>query len=198
MNDRRRPRGRFGRWHALLERYTPDGPLGRVLLGSITGTVGLWLLAALLFEIPRWGLTLSALLWAPTLLAVGVPLVAFAALVLWPLYLSLIGNIESTEAYAGPGSSRASTGASDSSAVSGSSAGGVRTPESTAGERTSDRADDPFADLKAMYERGELSEDELERRIEARMAESDDSAPDATRAGVADTDPGRERTIERR
>ncbi|EMA40900.1 SHOCT domain-containing protein [Halobiforma nitratireducens] len=185
MNDRRSSRGRLGRWHALVEEYTPDGMVGRLLLGAGTGTVGLWLVAAALFEIPRWGLTLAAVLWAPALLAAGVPLLAFAALVLWPAYLSLIGTIESAGAY-DPAES-----------------GGPETRGVPAADDARTDADDPFADLKAMYERGEIGEDEFERRLEARLLDGDYQSPpaeplsDVTGTNATGTNSTRERSTER-
>ncbi|WP_247003518.1 SHOCT domain-containing protein [Halosolutus gelatinilyticus] len=174
---------RLGRWHALVERYTPDGWLGRTLLGSTTGMSGLWLLALALFEVPRWGLSLAALFWLPALLGLGLPALALSLAVLWPVYLSLIGNIESADAY--PRSrtdERAIPSGRESESPkrrdSAASAAEVDTPEPA--------ASDPFGDLKRQYANGELSEDEFERRIELRLQDGTarSTAGDTGGAGV--------------
>ncbi|AEH36041.1 SHOCT domain-containing protein [Halopiger xanaduensis] len=157
------------RVHALVERYTPDGALGRFLLGGTIGPFGLWLLALGVFAAPTWGL--AALFWMPVLLGFGLPMVLLSILTLWPIYLSLIGNIDSAAEYpvGGASSSRTTKSVSTTPTTTDtiSRAGIDRdTGDSPAGadER------DPFGDLKAKYENGELSEDEFERRLEERLA----------------------------
>ena len=155
---------RLGRWHALIERYTPDGWLGRCLLGSTTGTVGVWLLALALFEVPRWGLSLAALFWLPAFLGLGLPALVLSLTVLWPVYLSLIGNIGSADAY--PLSEFG-----DRSTRNGGIPGGERgaSPPVERTDASESSADDPFGDLKLQYANGDISEEEFERRLEARL-----------------------------
>lgn len=187
MVARRSPDSSLRRIHALVERYTPDGAVGRGILGAATGTIGLWLVAIALFEIPRWGLTLSALLWMPSLLATGIPLLAFTTLVLWPLYLSLIGNLESTEEYAGPGT-MGDTGAERLTNESATASSGAEPKAGT---------DDPLEDLKSRYERGDISEVEFERLVEDRLQESTGTPADARGGPSAEGDRSRDRNLER-
>jgi uncharacterized membrane protein len=84
--------------HALIEHYTPDGTLGRLLFGLVVGAV-----AMLLSWIGAVGLVSGQ----PLGFLVGVPSVGFglvsaavALAALWPVYLSLIGNLDSPETYA--------------------------------------------------------------------------------------------------
>ncbi|WP_323172818.1 SHOCT domain-containing protein [Natrialba sp. PRR66] len=201
------------RWHARIEQYTPDGALGRWLLGAPLGMTGLWLLALSVFEVPRWGLTLEALFWGPALVGAGLPTFLLAVLVLWPVYLSLIGNISSPAAY-----SVADTAASASKPAvnsSGPVATGDDAGERTAAKRTAadstrrtatpssppdvnspPSTPDPVEDLKRRYAAGDLGEEEFERRIEAhfqddsrdRNAETNDelSARESERLGEHD------------
>ena len=82
----------------LVEQYTPDGTLGRLLVASATaaaGLFGVWLTAVLLFA----GTTLAALAGGPITGVVSVLLLAVATLTLWPVYLSAIGRVDSPTAY---------------------------------------------------------------------------------------------------
>ncbi|RKD93747.1 SHOCT domain-containing protein [Halopiger aswanensis] len=179
------------RVHALVERYTPDGALGRFLLGAPSGTFGLWLLALVLFEIPRWGLSLAALFWTPVLLAFGLPMVLLSLLTLWPIYLSLIGNLDSTAEYpVGSGTGAQATESITAGAETDIDRGSTRSP-------TDPDDIDPFGDLKAKYESGELTEDEFERRLEERLATDVEGSTGARRAGTSTGDRERTRTPER-
>ncbi|SFC24410.1 hypothetical protein SAMN05444422_10635 [Halobiforma haloterrestris] len=177
MGERRFDRSdRLGRWHALVEHYTPDGWLGRSLLGSTVGTAGLWLLALALFEVPRWGVSLGALFWLPAFLGLGLPALALSLTVLWPVYLSLIGNVESADAY------------SRGTKIHERTASNVGTdpdaPPASVTNADAAATNDPFVDLKRRYESGELSEAEFERRIESRLEdETKRSAADAPEDG---------------
>ncbi|OIB55512.1 SHOCT domain-containing protein [Natrialba sp. SSL1] len=193
----RRPgsNSRSREWHALVEQYTPDGSLGRFLLGAPIGTIGFWFLLIALLEIPRGGITLGVLFWTPALLGTSVAMMLFALLMLWPIYLSLIGNVESTDAYA-----ESVTGESKSAGttpVSGSTMGRTTSPAetTTAGTRSRSTRDatrsesgssDPFEELKRQYTAGEISEEEFERRLEAQL--DGDTGASTDRASDDDTE----------
>jgi uncharacterized membrane protein len=119
-------------WHERIEHYTPDKASGRLLLAIPTGSIGVyslvWSVASLIIS-GFW----------PLLLVAGVSLgaIVFSLMMLWPVYLSLIGNIESAKAY-----SQAET-----------------TP-SFEGSR-----DDAIAVVKRQYAAGNISEAEFERRV---------------------------------
>lgn len=134
------------RWHRLLERYTPDGTLGRVLLGASA----LGIAPVLLFG----GFAIFS--GAPTILLffigllgmlASVPAVVLGIVCLWPVYLSLIGNVESPAAY--PGATRR-----------------VRTA-------LRDEETDAEATLKRRYAEGEISREEFEARLDA-LLEADE------------------------
>lgn len=84
--------------HALIEHYTPDGTLGRLLFGLVVGSVaGTTLIAGI------GGLflgELGAFVLGVFGIALGAPGVVAALAALWPVYLSLIGNLDSPETYA--------------------------------------------------------------------------------------------------
>lgn len=123
------------RWHGLIEHYTPSGVLGRLLVAIPSGPIGVILLALSISVI-----ALNGLLWLPlALVLAGVGLAAsiLTVVVLWPVYLSLIGNIESTKTY-------------------------LQT-ETTPSE---EHRDDSIAVVKQQYAAGNISETEFERRIE--------------------------------
>ncbi len=101
------------------------------------------------------------LFWTTVLLGVGIPMVLVGLLTLWPLYLSLIGNLESAADYSVPGMDRANPP--------------VETPQRDPSAKDDVDATDPFADLKRQYAAGDLSEDEFERRLDARLDEVDSS-----------------------
>lgn len=65
----------------------------------MTGSVGFWWVGLIVFEIVDWGVTALAVFWTGVSLALGIPLHLFTFIVLWPVYLSLIGNLESAANY---------------------------------------------------------------------------------------------------
>lgn len=82
----------------LIELYTPDGTLGRLLLACATGAMGLfgvWLTAVLLFA----GTTLAALTVGPVTGLLSVLLLTVTVLTLWPVYLATIDRVASPTAY---------------------------------------------------------------------------------------------------
>lgn len=126
------------RLHDLVESYTPDGTRGRVGLAAVAGPVGVYaFMLAFGFLVNPW---IGSLVVVPGAAVAGVLLTALAVLMLWPVYPSAIGRIDSPAAY-----------------PDGSSDGLEPSPE----ER-----------LKRQYERGQLSEAELERELEAILEES--------------------------
>ena len=127
------------RWHRLLEHYTPDGTLGRLVLGG-----PLLFLAPILFfgGFATFAGAISFPLFLVGLLVFGasIPAAVVGVVCLWPVYLRLIGNVESPEAYPD------GTGAVRSTAVDG---------------------DDAEATLKRRYAEGEITHEEFEARLDA-------------------------------
>ncbi|EMA49334.1 MULTISPECIES: hypothetical protein [Halococcus] len=120
--------------HERIEHYTPDGASGRLLVAVPSGSVGVY---SLVWSVA--GLITSSAFWAPFLLAgVSLGLVVFSLMMIWPVYLSLIGNVESPEAYSQPDA----------------------TPPSE------ENHDDSIAVAKRQYAAGNISEMEFERRVE--------------------------------
>lgn len=143
-NDRRR------RWHALAEQYTPDGALGRLLLAAVTGSVasfGLFLTLALLLSPPGPFAFLVGLLAGGATLLVTL----LTAALLWPVYLSLIGNVESASEYRVGSGSPAGIDPGRATSLSGP---------------TAESDDDALELLKRRYAAGELSEEAFERRLD--------------------------------
>ena len=129
----------FRALHRLVEHYTPDGTLGRTLLG------GAALLCSPFLFFGGWSAALGSGFLPLALVSVfagllGVVAFPFGLLVLWPVYLSLIGNVESPSAY----------------------------PEGTATPRANRESAEDV--LKRRYAAGELTRDEFERRLDAVMA----------------------------
>ena len=136
-------------WHDRIEAYTPDGALGRFLFGVVFGLgLGSFLFFAGIVQVtgPVSTLFLSELVGLLSV-PVGAALLAVSLVVLWPVYLSLIGNLESASDYAVGASGRA----------------GVSRVE---GDR---EEDDPEEILKRRYATGELSRSEFERRLDGLM-----------------------------
>ncbi|WP_158055411.1 SHOCT domain-containing protein [Halorussus halophilus] len=136
------------RWHRLIEHYTPDGTLGRLILAACVGTAS----ATALF-IAAIVTSAMAGLWfflAPLAAGFGLAAGLLAIVTLWPVYLSLIGNVESPRAYMKAGTHSASdsfdTGTIQSFASSDS--------------------EDAVANLKRQYAAGDISEKELDERVE--------------------------------
>lgn len=121
--------------HRLVEHYTPDGTLGRGLLGGTAlFCAPVLLLGSLtvLFGGPVFPVLLAA--WAA--FALGVAALPLGVVVLWPVYLSIIGNVPSPAAY----------------------------PERAT--RRGGRRESPEAVLKRRYADGELTREEFERRLD--------------------------------
>ncbi|WP_158057033.1 SHOCT domain-containing protein [Halorussus halophilus] len=132
-------------WHDRIEQYTPDGALGRTLFGVVFGLgLGSFLFFAGIVQVtgPVSPLFLSELVGLASV-PVGSALLAISLVVLWPVYLSLIGNLESVKEYEVGRSERVSSDAR------------VRRDE-----------DDPEEILKRRYAAGELSQHEFERRLD--------------------------------
>ncbi|MXR41958.1 SHOCT domain-containing protein [Halobaculum sp. WSA2] len=139
--------------HRLLEHYTPDGTLGRVLFAGCAGLVWpLLLLAAVTDGSGLVGLVGSAIAFALLLATTAVGLG-----VLWPVYLSLIGNVGSAAEYPETGG------------------------RGRIGERDRDGDETPVDVLKRRYAAGEIDHDEFERRLDSVVDDSgrprDRSAP---------------------
>lgn len=153
------------RLHRLLEHYTPDGTLGRLLLG-----VPLFVLAPVLFfgGIAMFTGAMSFIVFVTGLffLLASPPSLVLGVVCLWPVYLSLIGNLESPEAYSG-------------------------TNRPT---RRSDREEDasPEATLKRRYAEGDITREEFEERLDALL----DVDERGRGRGRSRTTSGRERETE--
>lgn len=138
-------------WHELVERYTPDGWLGRLLLAAVVGSIGgtalFVAMVSVLNVLPFWPIT--ALVSA----TIGLAGVGLALVVLWPVYLSLIGNVESASAYPVGDGTRSAKSTPDRDAAADSDAGATD-------------PDDAVALLKRRYAAGDITEEEFERRVD--------------------------------
>ncbi|WP_435179782.1 SHOCT domain-containing protein [Halorussus sp. AFM4] len=126
----------FRALHRLVEHYTPDGALGRSLLG-----VPALLLAPFMFlgglAVLGSGGSFAAFVTALVVLVLSVPTLVVGLVSLWPVYLSLIGNVESAGAY----------------------------PDGAA--RPAEHGETPEDILKRRYAAGELNREEFERRLDS-------------------------------
>lgn len=122
--------------HRLLEQYTPNGAVGRLLFAAAAGAVGGFAFWIALIGIFVGGLLSGLLGLAAAGVALGIGILIVVTL--WPVYLSVIGNVESAAAYADR-------------------------IESSAAERA---ADDPVGVLQRRYANGEIPEAEFERRLD--------------------------------
>ena len=125
--------------HRLVEHYTPDGTLGRTLMGTTA------LLCSPLLFFGGWSAAFGSGFLPVALVSVVAALLGtvafpFGLLVLWPVYLSVIGNVESPSTYP-EGAVRRRTGRESATDV-----------------------------LKRRYADGELARDEFERRLDDVMA----------------------------
>lgn len=120
-----------------LGRYTPDGALGRVLLAAVAAPIAFVAFWLALVGVAAPGALGTALGLFYGALTVGGTLLAL--LVLWPVYLSLLGKVESAADYRGI--------SRDDGVV----------------ERSEP---DPVEICKREYAAGDLSEREFERRLE--------------------------------
>lgn len=157
----------LGRFRRLIEHYTPDGALGRLILGLLVGSAGF---TALMYGLFAYTSGLVALLLKATATGLGAAGVCVAVLTLWPIYLSLIGNVESAAAYP--------DGATDPS------------PAPSDDE-------DAYAALKRQYATGEISEEEFQRRVDT-LLEHDQRRGDGRSRAPRDADAVRESTNGRR
>lgn len=136
------------RWQDRIERYTPDGTVGRLLFGLLVGApavyVGVYGFAVLFGATSLTG-ELLGLIAGPIFLSAGVAGLLAALVVLWPVYLSVIGSLDEPAAY-----------------------------DTT---DPSDETDDPVATLKRRYAAGDVSREEFERRLDALLDDAS-NAPD--------------------
>ena len=147
MADPFTPHSRRSRWHEHVEHYTPDGPLGRLLFTLVSGSLGVGALVFAVFSLVSFTFGFLAAVIAVLSASVGLVACLLAIVVLWPVYLSLIGNVESAASYA-------QADATGSSAT----------------------ADDPVEILKREYAAGNVSDEAFERRLDALLdAEERDS-----------------------
>ena len=151
--------------HRLVEHYTPDGVLGRSLfaLGGVTGaTLSVFLVGVGLTTVSLVGLLVE--LVGVVGVALAVPLTLAVA---WPVYLSLIGNVDSAAAY----------------------------PDGAAGtEEVTDPADSAEAVLKRRFAAGEIEYEEFEARLDRIVASRDGRRDGADTDG--DRERERSRTTE--
>ncbi|MFC7080806.1 hypothetical protein [Halorussus caseinilyticus] len=96
----------FRALHRLVEHYTPDESLGRTLLGGTALAFAPFLFlggATILYG----GAVFPILVFGLFSFLVSIPAFVVGVMTLWPVYLSLIGNVESAGAYpegaTGPG-----------------------------------------------------------------------------------------------
>lgn len=83
--------------HELIEHYTPDGTIGRVLLGVGLSAGGGF--AALLGLAGVLQLDLLAFLAGLVGIGLGSAALVVGLVTLWPVYLAAIGNVDSPAAY---------------------------------------------------------------------------------------------------
>ncbi|AFZ72730.1 hypothetical protein [Natronobacterium gregoryi] len=141
--------------HRLVETYTPDGTRGRLGLAAVAGLVGIYsLMIAFGFLVNPW---IGSLLLVPGAAVAGVFLTLLTLVTLWPIYLSLIGHIDASDAYS---------------------------PDAYSSESETESTPSPTDGLKSQYQRGELSEAEFERELEAVLSETDERV--AARADIVD------------
>lgn len=147
------------RTHALLEHYTPDGTLGRLLLG-LPALVGGPLLLFGGVAAVAGPVSLTSFLLGLLVFVAGVPTGVLGVVCLWPVYLSLIGNVESPEAYPN----------------------GSRTVPRSSGVGDAGR-NEPEATLKRRYAEGELTREEFEERLDA-LFDADERGRGGSRRGA--------------
>jgi len=86
-------------WHKQIEAYTPDHKRDRLLFAGVSGPV-----SVICLTLSLWGFfPLTAVSLLASILAIGIGSVAGALtlVVLWPVYLSYSGTIESVADYSG-------------------------------------------------------------------------------------------------
>jgi hypothetical protein len=165
--------------HRLLEHYTPDGTLGRFLLGLSALGVSAGLLMGGLLAL--FGGSLLEFAAGLTSVGLGGGALFVGLVVFWPLYLSLIGNVESPAEY--PTSRRRGVKSTDTAGAglgtTGGSVGSATTRDGSAGDTPA--GESPEVILKRRYAAGEIDDAEFERRLERIMtAETDEEWDDGT------------------
>jgi uncharacterized membrane protein len=131
--------GTLRRLHTRSEQYTPDGTLGRLLLAVTNGS-----LISVLVLFGLIGFFGLSVFWTPialVLFGLSTALTVVTLVALWPVYLTLIGTVDSTRAYA--------------DAVTG-----------TGDEDEKPEEQDPVTVLKREYAAGNISDAEFERRLD--------------------------------
>ncbi|NHN57970.1 MULTISPECIES: DUF1707 domain-containing protein [Halorussus] len=159
--------------HRLVEHYTPDGALGRTLLGGPALLLAPFMFLGGVAVLGSAG-SFAAFVTALLMVVLSVPALLVGVVSLWPVYLSLIGNVESAAAY----------------------------PDGAAGPDDERQTAEDV--LKRRYAAGELSQDEFEHRLDSVLATSergDDSRPSGQSSGERErrreTDTHRERSRNR-
>lgn len=171
--------------HRLLEHYTPDGTLGRLLLGL--GALGVATGLALGGLLSVLGGTLLEFVVGLAGIGSGVGAFLVGLVTLWPLYLSLIGNVDSPADYPATSGRRGSTvghsGIDSAEPVGSAGLAGGASPDD----------ESPEAILKRRYAAGEIDDAEFERRLETVMtAETDEDWDTETARSAARTRRDRE------
>ncbi|GAB7017328.1 hypothetical protein JCM18750_01890 [Halostagnicola bangensis] len=134
----------------MIEEYTPDGTFGRSVFSLFSGSVaGYLLFVSLGFLVAP---ALLSFLIVPLAGIVGFGLAALTVLTFWPVYLSVIGRIDSPTDYSEELRDRSSQPFRD-----------FRDQPS---QSRTDR-------LKRQYQEGTISEDKLERELEHAFENSD-------------------------
>jgi len=169
------PDGRaWPRVHALLEQYTPDGWLGRLLLGLVAGSVAGTLVPVGLFALGAF--TFFSVLTGMLALPAGIAAAVVAVVTLWPVYLSLIGNLESAADYEHPAATTRRSSGFDADS----------TPaRDLADDQADPTEEDSVALLKRRYAAGELSDEEFERRL-GRLLDADERTTADVEAAPSD------------
>lgn len=162
-------------WHELIEHYTPDGALGRFILAVGTGTLS-WLSAGLTL-ISMAHLNLFWLFLGMFSAGLSLASAILTLIILWPIYLSLIGNIESSQAYPENVQKRAK--------------------RSSIGPADSGDSDDSIDVLTEQYARGNISEAEFERRLDTLLHVETESDSRRTSEGRQHGRKNTEREVDR-
>lgn len=131
--------------HRLLEQYTPNGAGGRLLFALVScSAAGFFLWATVVVFVVASGL--SWVLGTAFFGTIALLSSLLTVVVLWPIYLAAIGQIESATDY---GESIANGSVNRSDRI----------------DDTGTDANDPLEVLKQRYAAGKLSEAEFERRL---------------------------------
>lgn len=142
----------------LVETYTPDGAVGRLLFGGLTGSVGAFALYVALGFLLFTGTTVGTLLVVPLAALLGSVFGALSLTVLWPVYLSAIGRVESPQQYSRKLRERAN---------------GARPPRPSESESATPNESSAAERLQSAYLQGAISEATFERELEKLLADSD-------------------------